>query len=545
MNPMRQGRLLLWLVALWTVGCVPTVPPTSVPLPTPSATAVALVPTVAPSATATTLSTGTVATATFAAPTEAPTSTEAPTLAPMVTSTEIPTEIPTETPIPTPTVVPGSETFTVSILATGLNAPWEIAYGPDGWLWLTERLGRRVLHVNPADGTMQTLSTVTDALAESSQQGLLGLALHPELLQGTGNDFVYLAFTRPANAPNPLDRLITLRRYRYDPATQTLVEPLDLFSDLPSSNDHIGGRLTFGTDGKLYYAIGDRAANNLDNFCRPNEAQTPPTAEEIAAGDWQHYVGKILRINPDGSIPADNPTWAGVQSHVFSMGHRNPQGLVMGQGQLYATEHGPKTDDEVNRIVGGRNYGWPLIAGYQDDQAYVYANWSAASVPCATLTFSDYVLPDTVPRQPESAAVVANFMPPLYAFGTVSNGYNFQRAECDPNFYICWPTVAPSGIDFYAARGEGIASWGDSLLVAALKTGTIYRLPLNADGTALAGAPIPYFATINRYRDLAVAPDGRTFYVITDSSGATQGNDGLPTGELANPGAILVFRYGE
>ncbi len=139
---------------------------------------------------------------------------------------------------------------------------------------------------------------------------------------------------------------------------------------------------------------------------------------------------------------------------------------------------------------------------------------------------------------------MANFMPPLYAFGTVANGYNFQRAECDPNFYICWPTVAPSGIDFYAADAEGIPSWGDSLLVAALKTGTIYRMPLRADGTALAGAPIPYFKTTNRYRDLAIAPDGRTFYVITDSGGATQGTDGLPTGDLANPGAILVFVYG-
>ena len=447
-----------------------------------------------------------------------------------------------------PPITPGQETFDLRVLITGLNQPWEIAYGPDGHLWLTERLGKRVLRVNPVDGQMQPLITIDEVFAESSQQGLLGMALHPELLQGTGNDYIFVAFTTNPNGSNPLDRLMTIRRYTYDSATDQLVDPFDLFNNLPGSTDHNGARLTFGTDGKLYYPIGDRGANNLGNYCRPNDAQTLPTAEDVAAGNWRYYVGKILRLNLDGSIPADNPEWNGVRSHVYSVGHRNPQGLVAGRNGIYAAEHGPKTDDEVNFVQPGKNYGWPHVAGYQDDQAYVYARWSDAAVDCNTLQFNDYTIPETVPQQAESAWSDQNFRPPLHTFGTVPSDYNFQIGACDPNFYICWPTIAPTGIDFYAGGGGDISGWGipgwtDSLLVAALKTGTIYRLPLSNDGAAVHGQPLPYFNTTNRYRDLAIAPDGRTFYIITDNGGTTQDASGLPTNALDHPGAILVFTH--
>jgi hypothetical protein len=107
----------------------------------------------------------------------------------------------------------------------------------------------------------------------------------------------------------------------------------------------------------------------------------------------------------DGAIPADNPSIAGVRSHVYTYGHRNIQGLVFGpDGTLYASEHGPSTDDEVNRLVAGRNYGWPHVAGFNDDRSYVYANWSkSAPDPCASLKFSSLDVPSSVPATKESA----------------------------------------------------------------------------------------------------------------------------------------------
>lgn len=444
-----------------------------------------------------------------------------------------------------------ADDFELAVIATGLDQPWEITYGPDEYLWLTERVGKRILRVNPADGQISTIATVDEAYANLSQEGLLGLVLHPELLRGTDNDFVYVSFTYGLefdSEDNPTETRAKIRRYRYDSASDQLIEPTDLLADLPAKTDHNGARLTLGPDDKLYYPIGDQGAGNFTAPCEPNLAQKLPSTEEITNQDWQHYAGKILRLNFDGSIPEDNPLWDGVQSHVYSIGHRNPQGLTAGNGQLFASEHGPKSDDEVNRIVGGRNYGWPHVSGYQDDQAYVYAEWSASTIPCEDVEFSEYQIPDEVPQHQESEWQNSAFMPPLTTFGTVSNNYNFQNPACEPRFFICWPTTAPTGIDFYDASryadsGNGILGWDNSLLVAALKTGTVYRLSLNDGGDAVMGEPQHLFQTINRYRDLAIAPDGRTFYVATDKAGLAQDESGMPTQELAHLGAILAFRY--
>ncbi|MEZ4726385.1 MAG: PQQ-dependent sugar dehydrogenase [Caldilineaceae bacterium] len=433
------------------------------------------------------------------------------------------------------------ETFTMQVLTTGLSHPWEIAFGPDGYLWVTERTGKQVTRVNPTDGTKAVALTIPDAYQQTIHDGVLGMVLHPGLLQGTNTDYIYVAYTYDAAEGSTVDRRATIERYTYDPASETLGEPVAILTGLPASSDHNAGRLVFGPDEKLYYAIGDQGNNQLGNYCEPILAQVLPTAAEIEAGDWSHYVGKVLRINLDGTIPADNPTLEGVQSHVFTYGHRNIQGLaISAAGQLYASEHGPKTDDEVNLLVAGNNYGWPYVAGYQDDQAYVYANWSAVPA-CERLTYSDYAIPPSIPQQAESDWRNPNFTPPLYTFGTVPDDYDFQIAECEPNYYICWPTVAPTGMEIYLAQEDGIPGWTSSLLVTALKTGTVYRLALDAEGNSISGEAEPYFATTNRYRDLAISPDGRTFYVITDNDNNTQDPSGLPTNALENPGSILVF----
>ena len=239
-----------------------------------------------------------------------------------------------------------------------------------------------------------------------------------------------------------------IRRYTYDPGTQTLKNPVDLLTGLPAHNDHVSGRLAFGPDRKLYLSVGDQGSNFGGNYCIPNRAQQVPSASEVADRDWMKYQGKLLRVNLDGTIPADNPLIAGVRSHIYTYGHRNIQGITFGlDGKVYTAEHGPSTDDEVNLIRPGMNYGWPNVAGYKDDRAYVYGNWSAAS-SCSTLTFSAVAVPPEVPQQKESAWHHPDFTPPLKTFFTVDNGYDFKARG--------GATIAPSGMKLYTGGANAI-----------------------------------------------------------------------------------------
>ena len=235
--------------------------------------------------------------------------------------------------------------FSFRVVASGLGAPWEVVWGPDDQLWVTERTGRRVIRVNPATGAVTPALSVDESYdpGESWHEGVLGLALHPDLLKKAGRDYVYVAYTYDADPGPALLRKLKVRRYTYDPAKSSLVSPVDLITNLPAHDDHGGGRLAFGPDQKLYLTRGDNGGNWLANYCTPNRSQDLPTAAEIAARDWSTYVGKILRLDLDGSIPADNPTINGVRSHIYTYGHRNPQGLEFGPtGLLYSSEHGPE-----------------------------------------------------------------------------------------------------------------------------------------------------------------------------------------------------------
>jgi PQQ-dependent dehydrogenase (s-GDH family) len=327
--------------------------------------------------------------------------------------------------------------------------------------------------------------------------------------------------------------------YRFDANTGQLGNPVDILSNLPHGPDHGASRITFGPDSKLYASRGDHGSNFLSYYCEPIRAQELPRAADIAAGDWRGYQGKILRINQDGSIPADNPLLNGVQSHVFCYGHRNPQGMAFGpDGVLYSAEHGQDTDDEVNRIVAGGNYGWPLIAGFQDDQYYSYTNWSASSpTPCAELRYGGEV-PDTVPRIRESDVDLPDFVPPLRSFFTVPSSHN-SRASGNA-------TAALTGLDVYSS--DAIPGWNPSILVASLVSGTIYRIPLDtagADNSAGAGEipPLTYFKAEDRYRDLAISPDGLKIYALTTNTGRTLTATGETTPNLAHPGSLLEFTY--
>jgi PQQ-dependent dehydrogenase (s-GDH family) len=440
------------------------------------------------------------------------------------------------------------EDFTRRIVTTDLADPFEIMSTPDGMLWVTERTAGRVTRINPSDGSKRTALTIPDVVATPGEQdGLLGGVPHPDLLKGgqTTNPYIYLSYTYDGN-PDPavLDRRQKIVRYTYDTNTVTFGSPVVLISNLLASDDHNSGRLRFGPDGKLYYTIGDRGNNQGLNACRLDEAQRLPTAEEIAADDWTAYQGKTLRLNLDGSIPDDNPELNGVRSHILTYGHRNPQGLVFGtDGKLYSSEQGPKSDDELNLLVAGGNYGWPNVAGYKDDSSYVYGNWSAqTNPPCDPANYDEFEIPDSVPQLAESTFNDPAFVPPLRTFYTVPRGFDFRGDPCAPSglFFICYPTVAPSSLDIYTKNS--IPGWENSLLMPTLKDGTLYRMPILGDGTVIDG-PLPLFTSVNRYRDTAISQDGKSIFVATDSSGLARGTNGDATSELQDPGSIIEFRY--
>ncbi|WDR06182.1 PQQ-dependent sugar dehydrogenase [Devosia rhodophyticola] len=451
-------------------------------------------------------------------------------------------------------VVPGNVQFQMRVLTTGLDAPWELTWGPDDMLWVTERTASQITRIDPETGVKSPLITIEEAYAPGGQDGLLGLALDPGLLQGTGNDYIYAAYTYIDKArgadpvvtdPNSPYRYLYTKivRLTYDETTGSLASPVELIAGLPASSDHNSGRMKIGPDGKLYYTIGDGGKNQLGNWCIPIEAQRLPTADELAASDFIAYQGKSLRLNLDGSIPSDNPAIDGIRSHIFTYGHRNMQGIDFApDGTLYASEQGPKTDDEVNVLVPGGNYGWPHVAGFRDDKAYQFARWKDASTPCEQLQFSDITIDPSVPVENETAWTEP-FQPPLATLFTVPSDWNFTDPDCNGIDFICWPTVAASSIQTYMPSSGGIPGWDNSLLVTTLKRGSIYRLPLSDDGQSLRGPIERYFRSEDRFRDTALSPDQRTIYVATDSGGMAEALAGGTTTKMQHPGAILAFTF--
>ncbi len=450
-------------------------------------------------------------------------------------------------------VTRATKKFRKTVVVSGLDGPWELTWGPDKMLWVTERAGKRVTRVDPATGQQTVAITIDEVSAPGGQDGLLGMALHPELLKGTGNDYVYVAYTyvdkdkgpdpKVTDPANPYRYLYgKIVRLTYNPADQKLSHPMEIISGLPAGDDHNGGRLKFGPDNKLYFTIGDQGHNQFGNFCLAIEAQRLPSQKEIKARNYEAYVGKSLRLNLDGSVPADNPKLNGVVSHVFTYGHRNPQGLNFGpDGTLYSSEHGPKTDDEVNVLISGSNYGWPHVAGFQDDKTYIYARWADSTTPCSQLKYNDLAIPSSVPQEKETAFKQA-FVNPLATMFTVPNGFNFQDPACKGVDFICWPTVGVSGVEYYESKDTGIPGWDKVLLVTTLKRGSLYVLPLGPDGKTAAGPFSRYFHSENRFRDTAVSADLRTIFIATDPGGLAEGVNG-PIVKMQDAGAILAFTY--
>lgn len=229
-------------------------------------------------------------------------------------------------------------TVEVTELADGFHVPWEIIWGPDDWIWMTERDGH-VVRVNPETGESQELLDIDD-VAEVQETGLLGMALHPNWSEHPEVFVVYTYYEQPSF--NLIERL---SRFSYDEANQTLTDELILLDDIPANNTHSGSRIIITPDLKLIMSTGD--------------VQDLPASQDAAS-----ITGKFIRMNLDGSPANDNP-FPNENPYVMTIGHRNAQGLHLNpNGYMYSSEHGPSNDDEFNVIFPGRNYGWPTVQGF-------------------------------------------------------------------------------------------------------------------------------------------------------------------------------------
>jgi glucose/arabinose dehydrogenase len=259
----------------------------------------------------------------------------------------------------------------VRILASNLEVPWALDFAPDGRLFVTERSGRiRVI----TDGALDPEPWATLDVDQVNEGGLLGLAVHPQF---PAEPWIYVCYTTRIGGVT--SNLVTRVR-------QTDGGGIDeelLVGAIPGSSIHDGCRLKFGPDGMLYASTGDASSRQL-------------------AQDLDSLAGKILRLRPDGGIPADNPFGPG--SYIYSYGHRNPQGLAFRptDGRLFSTEHGPSGEaglrayDEVNVIEAGANYGWPEVVGAPGLVGFVdpLTTYPGVAVPPSGATFySSDVIP--------------------------------------------------------------------------------------------------------------------------------------------------------
>lgn len=261
-------------------------------------------------------------------------------------------------PAPRPAAPPArSEAASPTTIASGLQTPWGVAFLPDGDALVSERDSGRILRLPHGGGKPRAVMTVP-GVRPGGEGGLLGIAVSPRYAT---DHLVFASFTGAGD-----NRIVSFR------LGSRGVHPI--LTGLRKGPIHDGGGLAFGPDGKLYAGVGEAGDSGL-------------------AQDHRSRNGKILRINPNGSIPADNP-FPG--SPVWTLGHRNVQGLAWdARGRLWATEFGQDRVDEVNRIVKGRNYGWPVVEGRGSTHGGRYTNPVVTWSPTST-------------SSPSGAAIVGN-----------------------------------------------------------------------------------------------------------------------------------------
>ena len=318
----------------------------------------------------------------------------------------------------------------VETVAENLVVPWSIDWTPDGTLLFTERIG----NLRVIQGGELLPEPLLSLGANTIEGGLLGLAVDPDFEK---NNYIYLYFTYDDSPTTNANKAV-----RYLFVDGVVTEDRVLLDGVPGGAFHDGGRMQFGPDGKLYIATGDGG--------KPEQAQDPDS-----------LAGKILRINSDGSIPEDNP-FAG--SPIWSTGHRNPQGIDWdGAGNLLVAEHGPSgwrgvAHDEVNLIMPGANYGWPVIIGDE-------------------------------------------------------TGENMRKAL----FNTGDETWAPSGAEFY--DGDKIPEWTGKYFVATLRGTHLHIVDFDLENEEVISHGRLFQDEFGRLRDVQTGPDGYLYLLTSNRDG--------------------------
>ncbi|WP_295813218.1 PQQ-dependent sugar dehydrogenase [uncultured Nitratireductor sp.] len=333
-------------------------------------------------------------------------------------------------------------TVEAETLARGLSNPWGLDFLPGGDALITERSGQLRLFV---DGALSDPIPGVPEVAVVGQGGLLDVAVSPDFAE-TGT--IFLSYSQPGDGG--AGTAIARARLVLDGNAARLEDVATIFSMNKKSGagQHFGSRIVLHPDGSLFFTIGDRGESN--------RAQDPAD-----------HAGSVLRINPDGTIPEDNPFADGADAapEIWSTGHRNPQGAVFDPvtQAVWTVEHGARGGDEVNRPEAGKNYGWPVIS--------YGVNYSGTKI----------------------------------GVGSEAPGYE------QPEYY--WdPSIAPSGTAVY--QGEMFPEWQGDFLVAALKYHLVSRLERDENG-AITGEERLFRGAFGRIRDVNVAPDG-SLWLLTD-----------------------------
>jgi len=329
-------------------------------------------------------------------------------------------------------------------VAEGLEHPWSIEFLPDGRMLVSERPGR--LRIVGKDGSLSRPLAGVPKVEARGQGGLLDIALSPRFAE---DRLVYLSFAEPG--PGGAGTAVARARLAEDALSLQNLQVVWRQTPKVESRNHWGSRLVFARDGTLFVTLGDRSSFR-------DEAQ-----------NLGNTIGKLVRINPDGSVPKDNPfvSRAGARPEIWSYGHRNVQGAALDprSGELWIVMHGARGGDELDQPKAGRNYGWPVISYGRE-----------------------------------------------YTFGSIGVGTAREGME-QPAYY--WdPVIAPSGAEFYT--GDRFPQWKGDLFVGSLTPGGLVRLRLQ-NGKVVTEER--YLRGVGRVRDVKQGPDG-FLYLAIDSAQA-------------------------
>ena len=328
-----------------------------------------------------------------------------------------------------------AQSFQVQEVVSGLDTPWGMAFLPDGSILITER-GGALRHWS--QGRLLSIEGVPES-HEVYQGGMLGITLDPDFAR---NRYVYLAYTAKGEGGYNTE----VARATLEPGRLAEVETIFTAQPRYRGGRHFGARLVFDAAGSLYVSLGDRG-------------------ERESAQDLSGHAGSLIRINRDGSVPADNPFVGRTDARprIFTYGNRNIQGLAVhpSTGMIWSHEHGPQGGDELNIMHAGANYGWPVITYGVN-----------------------------------------------YGIGT-RIGEGVEKPGMRQPIHKWAPSIAPSGMAFY--RGDKLSGWRGDLFVGSLKFGQLVRLTL--DGDKVAREERLLNGDYGRIRDVVAGPDGYLYFL--------------------------------